>query len=304
MPVVHRRRRSGRRSPGCGAPDRRAPLSAAAAARAPRAIRASGGTPVARDGRTVLASVSHSRNCRSRSSRSRKRRCLKNEPFTQPTRFSTAAFLLRPIGPAHFHAEAEIEGHARKGRIPVRDDAIASPRQRHRLRPIEDRHQRDAAKRGEMIDQGAHQRLDPLIGDHRHLDPARVFQARGKEVHLRPRCHPDSVTHTSPKSCCENSAGYSFKPHQRRHRVRAERPDQRVERTLAARVAGLPRPVQQLHRSQRRDPPSAPARMTSRYASAFDGRPIWRRRALRAVIDRRDRRFRGDAADASGRRPR
>jgi len=47
---------------------------------------------VARDGRTVFASVSHSRSCRSRSSRSRNRRCLKNEPLTQPTRFSTLPF--------------------------------------------------------------------------------------------------------------------------------------------------------------------------------------------------------------------
>ena len=55
-------------------------------------IRVAGGTPVARDGRIVLASVSHSRSCRSRSARSRNRRCLKKEFFTQPTRFSTLPF--------------------------------------------------------------------------------------------------------------------------------------------------------------------------------------------------------------------
>ena len=56
------------------------------------AIRAAGGTPVARDGRVRFASVSHSRSCGSRSARSRNRRCLKNEPLTQPTRFSTLPF--------------------------------------------------------------------------------------------------------------------------------------------------------------------------------------------------------------------
>jgi hypothetical protein len=36
-----------------------------------------------------------------------------------------------------------------------------------------------------MIDQRPHERLDLLIGNQRHLDPARVFQTRGKEVDLR-----------------------------------------------------------------------------------------------------------------------
>ena len=57
--------------------------------------------------------------------------------------------------------------------------------QRDRLRPIKDRDQRDAAEGGEMIDQRAHERLDALVGHQRDLDPARVLQARGEEVHLR-----------------------------------------------------------------------------------------------------------------------
>ena len=54
------------------------------------AMRSSGMTPVAREGRRVLTSWCQSASCRTRSSSSRKRRCLKKDPFTQPTRFSTA----------------------------------------------------------------------------------------------------------------------------------------------------------------------------------------------------------------------
>ena len=79
----------------------------------------------------------------------------------------------------------EIERHAGKRRIPLRDHAIAAPLQRDRLRPIEHRHQRNAAEGGEMIDQRAHERFDALIGHERDLDPARVLQPRRKEVHLR-----------------------------------------------------------------------------------------------------------------------
>ena len=56
------------------------------------AIGIAGITRVARDGRSVFTSVSHSTSCASKSASSRNRRCLKNEPFTQPTRFSTAPF--------------------------------------------------------------------------------------------------------------------------------------------------------------------------------------------------------------------
>ena len=61
-------------------------------ARASSAMRAAGGTPVAREGLCRFTSSCHSASCRRRSSSSRKRRCLKNDPFTQPTRFSTVPF--------------------------------------------------------------------------------------------------------------------------------------------------------------------------------------------------------------------
>lgn len=147
------------------------------------AIRSASGTPVARDGRTVFVSSSQSRGCCSRSARSRNRRCLKNEPFTQPTRFSTLPFLLRPVRPADLHPESEIERHAGERRIPLSHDAIAAPLQRDGLRPIKYRDQGDAAKAGDVIDERAHQAFDLLIGDQRHFGPARVLQSRGEEMH-------------------------------------------------------------------------------------------------------------------------
>ena len=119
---------------------------------------------MARDGRSVFASVSQSRSCRSRSARSRKRRCLKNEPLTQPTRFSTLPFSCGRYGQHTSTPKPEIQRHAGKERIPLRDHAIAAPPQRHRLRPIKDGQQGNAAERGEVIDQRPHQRLDRSSG--------------------------------------------------------------------------------------------------------------------------------------------
>ncbi len=57
-------------------------------------IRVAGVTPVAREGSLVFTSTLQAASCARRSASSRKRRCLKNEPFTQPTRFSTDPFWL------------------------------------------------------------------------------------------------------------------------------------------------------------------------------------------------------------------
>jgi hypothetical protein len=45
----------------------------------------------------------------------------------------------------------------------------------------------NAAEGGEMLDERADERFDPLIGDERDLDPPRVLQTRGEEVDLRLR---------------------------------------------------------------------------------------------------------------------
>ena len=53
---------------------------------------------MARLARWWFISSSHWWSCSTRSSRSWNRRCLKNEPFTQPTRFSTDPFRLARYG--------------------------------------------------------------------------------------------------------------------------------------------------------------------------------------------------------------
>src|SRR5262249_35029483 len=78
-------------------------------------------------------------------------------------------------------ADPEIERATSKRRIPFRDDAIATPLERHRLWPIDHRDQGNAAER-EMIDHGSHKGLDTLIGHQRDLDPSRVLQSRREEV--------------------------------------------------------------------------------------------------------------------------
>jgi hypothetical protein len=56
--------------------------------------RISGITLVVRDGVCSLTVVCHTANCAARSASSWNLRCLKNEPFTQPTRRSTLPFWL------------------------------------------------------------------------------------------------------------------------------------------------------------------------------------------------------------------
>ena len=125
-------------------------------------IRAAGGTPVARDGRTVFASTEPLAQLPLEILAIEKAPLLEERALHPADEILDAALLLRAIGPAHLDAEPEIERHAGKRRIPLRHHAVAAPLQRHRLRPIKHRHQRNAAERREMIDQRAHERLDAL----------------------------------------------------------------------------------------------------------------------------------------------
>ena len=133
------------------------------------ARRTSGITPVAREGRVSFTSRSHSSSCRSRSSRLAKRRTLKNEPFTQPTRFSTAPLLLRPMRPAELEGEAQVQRRLPERRVPL--DAGALPPDHHRLGIVEHGHERNAAEHLEGFDQCPHERLHPSR-------PARSSRAR------------------------------------------------------------------------------------------------------------------------------
>jgi hypothetical protein len=53
---------------------------------------------------------------------------------------------------------------------------------RHRLRTVEDREQRHAPHRLEVIDERPDRGLDALVGDQRDLHEPRVLEPRGEEV--------------------------------------------------------------------------------------------------------------------------
>ncbi len=252
-------------------------------------IRSAGGTPVARDGRTVFASVSQVLQI----GPIEEAPLLEERAFHPADQILDAPFLLRSIGPAHFHAEAEIERHAGKGGIPLGDHAIATPLERHRLRPIEDRHQRNAAEGGDVIHQRAHQGLDLLVGHHRHLGPAGVLQTRGKEVHDLLRLVLIAHAHFA-EIVLREFARQPFESDQRRHDARTQCLRQGIDRALPAGVPGLPCPMEQFHRPDRgllgqRLHEHRAIRLRPRGAPDLPARP------LRRVIDRRDRAFRGDA---------
>ena len=101
---------------------------------------------------------------------------LEERAFYPPDQILDAAFLLRPIRPAHLDANAKIERDAGKRRIPFGDDPVTPPPKRDRFRPIKHRDERNAAEGREMLHERAHERFDPLIGDERDLDPPRVLQ--------------------------------------------------------------------------------------------------------------------------------
>ena len=216
-------------------------------------MRAAGMTPVGRLGRSVFISREPlARAARAGRPSSWKRRCLKNEPFTQPTSDFDGSLLPRLVGPADLGREADLEGGVGEDGIPLGDLAILLPLERHGLGPIEHGTQRHPAEGDEVIGQRADQRLGRLIGHQGDLDPARPLQPRGEEVDALRCCRRRSATSTCPKSCCENSPGQALEAHLHRHLARAQRGDQLVERALAAAVAREPRPAQDLHRQQRR----------------------------------------------------
>ena len=240
------------------------------------AIRAAGGTPVARDGPDRIRLGEPLAQLPLEIGAIEKAPLLEEGAFHPADEILDAAFLLRAIRPAHFDAEPEIERHAGKRRIPLRDHAIAAPLQRDRLRPIEDRHQRNAAKGRDVIDQRAHQRLDPLVGHQRHLGPARVLQPRGKEVHHL--LGPVLIAHAHfAEIVLREFARQPFESDQRRHDARR----------AASAPAHRPRSSRRCSPPAARDgatPPTATSgssvsacTSTSRYASAFDGRPTCRR---------------------------
>ena len=117
---------------------------------------------------------------------------LEEGPFHPADQVLDGALLLGAVRPAQLDAEPQVERDAGEGRVPLGDSALSVPLEGDRLGPVEDGQERDPTHRGEVIDERADERLDALVGDQRHLHPARVLQPRSEEVHAATR--PIEVT--------------------------------------------------------------------------------------------------------------
>jgi hypothetical protein len=157
------------------------------------------------------------------------------------------AFLLRAPGCAQLDGEAVIDGHLRQRRVPPRPAVLVAP-QDHRLRIVEDHPQRDAARVLETGEQGAHQRLDALVGNDHHPHPARVLEPVGREVDALPA--PVQQPHVGDAEVeLRELAGHALEAH---HQLRREllllEVEDPVEGALAQRGALLAQLAQQLQR--------------------------------------------------------
>ncbi len=127
-----------------------------------------------------FTSSCHAASWRARSSSSRKRRCLKKSP--SPSRpDSRPSLSARGRTASTARRRARVERDLGEGRVPLGDP----PSRLQASTTVLGRRTRRAAarRRSARSDRpGAHQRLDALVGDQRHLHPARVLQPRGEEV--------------------------------------------------------------------------------------------------------------------------
>jgi hypothetical protein len=151
----------------------------------------------------------------------------------------------------------------------------------------------------EVVDERTHQCLRLLVRDDRHRRPARVLQARRKEMHALPRAIEEAHVDLSEIVLREFS-GETLESHERPHPRRSQRRDQLVQGGLTASVPVQLRAAQNFHGEQSR---------LARQDVGDDGSKRFRlggpanrpSPAFGVRIDVRDRRFTFDAADASER---
>ncbi len=202
---------------------------------------------MAREGRRVLMSTSHSWSCCARSARSWKRRPLKKLPVAQPTRFYGALLLGRPR-PAEFGGEAIVERHLPEGRIP--DDQIFLPGDHDGPGIVPDRHERHAAEGLERLQQSADERLFGLIRDQDDVGEPAPLQAAGEEPDPLDRAGGVADQDLAEVTMTE-LARPALQAHHRAGGYRTQAAEQLVERRLAAAEASFLGPPEQLHPGQR-----------------------------------------------------
>src|SRR5207248_3612108 len=156
-------------------------------------------------------------------------------------------FLVRLLRPTQLYPDAQLQHDVSEDRIPFRDFAVPPPLQSHRLRPIEDTHQRSSTPTVEMLSQVAHQALHRLVLHHTDADPSGVLQTRSEEVDTTGRVVEKGNVHF-PEVMLAKFSRQTFKTNQWLYLFRANRGHQSVQGGLAALVARFANPAKDLQR--------------------------------------------------------
>jgi hypothetical protein len=123
------------------------------------------------------------------------------------------------------------------------------PSPSHRLRPVEDAHQRSSTPTVEMLGQIAHQALHRLILHHTDADESGVLQARSEEVDTMGRPVKKGKVYFAEVMLAKFS-GQPFETNQRFYLFRTNRGHQSVQGGLASLIARFANPAKDLQRGQ------------------------------------------------------
>jgi hypothetical protein len=95
---------------------------------------------------------------------------LEERPLYPADEILDGALLLWAVGPAELDVGAEGQHDVGERRVPLGHLTLSVPLDGDGLRAVEDEEEWDTAEGIEVIDKRAHQRLDTLVLDERHLD--------------------------------------------------------------------------------------------------------------------------------------
>ena len=149
--------------------------------------------------------------------------------------------------PTQLHPDAQLERDVSEDRIPFRHLAVPPPLQSHRLRSIEDTHQRGATPTVEMLGQVTHQALHCLVLHHTDADESGVLQTRSEEVDATGRPIEKGNVHF-PEVMLAKLSGQAFETNQWLCFLRTNRGHQSVQGGLASLVACFANPAKDLQR--------------------------------------------------------
>src|SRR5437667_899007 len=158
-----------------------------------------------------------------------------------------SSFLLRLLRPTQLHPNAHLQHGVSEDRIPFRDFAVPPPLQSHRLRSIEDAHQRNSTPTVEMLGQVAHQALYRLVLHHTDANQSGVLQTRSEEVDATGRPVEKGNLYFSEIMLAKFS-GQTFETNQRFYLFRTNRSHQSVQGGLASLVACFANSAKDLQR--------------------------------------------------------